>query len=306
VATGKAAGGLAVAAGVTAIALQLQIRIPSRAELGESFVPRPEVARISALGFRAVMADYYWLQAVQVVGGAERDPSEHASFLGRLIDVVTTVDPWVGHPYRFAAVWMVDTEKSVRAANQILARGIAHHPREWRNRFYLGFNHFFYLEENARAADVLEPAIPLPGAPTYLKRLVARLRAETDGLETAAAFLAELIESTQDEYARAEYEKALDEIETERRARFLDAAREEYRRRAGADIGSVEDLVRGPHRVLSELPPEPNGWEWALSEQDGRIVSTYYWSRYETHVHPVDRERRRRWRDERNREGGST
>ena len=34
--------------------------------------------------------------------------------IGRLIDVVTALDPWVGHPYRFAAVWLTDSEQSVR------------------------------------------------------------------------------------------------------------------------------------------------------------------------------------------------
>ena len=40
----------------------------ARVERGSLFVPRPEVARVTALGFDAVLADYYWLQAVQVVG----------------------------------------------------------------------------------------------------------------------------------------------------------------------------------------------------------------------------------------------
>ena len=48
--------------------------------------------------------------------------------IGRLIDVVTTLDPWVGHPYRFAALWMTDDESAVRKANELLERGIAHHP----------------------------------------------------------------------------------------------------------------------------------------------------------------------------------
>ncbi len=275
-------GLLAAAIGVAHVA-HARLPVASPAEQGEPFVPRPEVARATSLGFAAVLADYYWLRAVQIVGG-EPNPEHHGHLLGRFIDVVTTLDPWVSHPYRFAAVWMVEDEEAVRAANRLLERAIEYHPDDWRMHFYLGFNHFYYLGDNETAADALEPAVRLRGAPTYLSRLVARLRADREGLDTAEAFLRELLKSAPDPYAAAEYEKALDEIETERRARFLDRARERYRERNGRDIASVEDLVRGPSPVLERLPPEPNDWEWVLHEETGKIVSSFYMYRYEPHV----------------------
>ncbi len=276
------------------------------ADLREEFVPRPELARIAALGFDAALSDYYWLRAVQVLGGA-MNPIEHATYFGRVIDVVTTLNPWVDHPYRFAAVWLTDTPENVRTANRLLERGIRHHPDDWRNRFYLGFNHYFYLAENRAGADWLETAVGLPKAPLYLGRLVARLRSEAaDGdIEIAAEFLVRLFEDAPDEYIRAEYAKALDEVETERRARRLDAARAEYRRRSGRDITAVEDLLRGSQPVLRALPPELHDWEWVLDEKSGEIVSSYYGKRYQLHAHPSDRERRRRWGVESETAGGA-
>jgi tetratricopeptide (TPR) repeat protein len=208
-----------------------------------------------------------------------------------LIDVVTALDPFVGHAYRFAAVWMTDDEAAVRHANEILERGIEHHPDDWRNRFYLGFNHFFYLGENAEAAAALTPALGLPGAPRYLGRLAARLRSEGDGgeLESAAAFLHELLRQTPDPFARAEYEKALDEIETERHARRLDLARTEYERRHGRDIERVEDLVRVAPPVLAGLPREPHGFEWTLDPESGQIVSSYVGHRYRVRIDAMNR-----------------
>jgi hypothetical protein len=271
---------------------------PSAAEQAESFVPRPELVRTASLGFTALAADYYWLQAVQVVGAANFAPSRSADYIGKLLDVVTELDPWVDHPYRFGAVWMTDSEKSIRHANTLLRRGIAYHPEDWRDRFYLGFNQFYYLEENEAAAETLEPATRLTRAPAYLSPLVARLRSQSGGLDSAAIFLDELARQAPDGYKRAEYEKALDEVETERRARFLDDARREYQRRNGRDITAVGDLLAGPSPVLRQIPAEPNGWEWKLSEA-GQIVSTYYGSRYVVHRNPVDEEQRARLRAER-------
>lgn len=270
-------------------------------ERGELFVPRPEHARLSSLGFDAVLSDYYWLQAIQILGAERAGIGDRAPLLGRLIDVVTTLDPWVGHPYRFAAVWLTDSLESVRQANRLLERGIAYHPEDWRNRHYLGFNHFFYLGDDATAADVLETAVGLPRAPRYLASLVAKLRLQRDGLDTAATFLTELAASTPDEYARAEYLKALDEIEVERHARFLDQARETHRERAGRDIGRVEDLLLGERPVLRALPPaHPNfaGFRWTLDEESGRIVSSFYGARYRPHAQASDEERRQRWRSQ--------
>lgn len=261
-------------------------------ELGDAFVPDPHVAKVMALGFDAAVADFYWLKAIQAVGGGVQVDERLGSHLGKLIDVVTTLDPWVDHPYRFAAIWMTEGRENVLTANRLLERGIAHHPEEWRNRFYLGFNLFYYLTQHEAAADQLQIASLLPGAPPYLGRLVARLRAETADIDVAEAFLHELIRNTDDETIRQGYMAALDEIEIEKKARFLDRAREAFNTLNARDIVSVDELVSGPHPMLEKLPDaEPEslpaalrrGSVWRLDLESDEIVSTYYDRRYQLH-----------------------
>ena len=290
--------------GAAALAIVLSIalasaRLPNApAHTGDvAFVPEPSLAKLAAFGFDAVLGDFSWLQAVQIVGSDEslvgRSP-----YIGRLIDVVTTLDPHVDHAYRFAAVWMTDDEAAVRHANAILERGIAYHPDDWRNRFYLGFNRFFYLGENGAAADAIAPAVGLPGAPRYLGRLAARLRSEAGGgdIESAAAFLHELLRQTPDPQAKAEYERALDEIETERRARLLDVARREFERRHGRDLSRVEDLVDVAPPVLRALPAEPHGSGWKLDPESGQIVSSHVGHRYQVRIDGANRRLLERFR----------
>jgi hypothetical protein len=285
-----------------------QIPATTRVQRGESFIPKPELAKATSLGFDPLMADFYWLWAVQVVGGTDVGPSQHAKKLGQLIDLVTTLDPWVDHPYRFAAVWMIDSEESVRAANRLLERGIRHHPDDWRNYFHLGFNHFFYLQENGIAADWLEKGSVLDGAPRYLPRLVAKLRSESADIYAAAVFLEQLVREARDEETRAWHQGALDEIEIEHHARSLDLARNNYQKLFGKDITSVEDLTKGEHPVLERLPSaEPSalpqalrrGSTWELDEKGDRVISSYYGRRYEISVHALDAERTERWKAER-------
>jgi tetratricopeptide (TPR) repeat protein len=269
------------------------------------------VAKVAALGFDALVADYHWLQAVQVVGGNDIVEASHANHIAKLVDVVTTLNPHVSHPYRFAAVWLDHDEELVREGNRLLRRGIEFHPEDWRQYFYLGFNHFFHLGEFEEAAVALEAAMDLPGAPTYLPRLVARLRSESGDIEVAEVLLRELLEDTREEDARARLQIALDEIEIEYKARHLDRAREAYRKLTGTDIESVEDLVHGSRAVLDRLPsPEPDaippalsrGSVWILDPETDRIVSSYLGARYEVHFSAVDRLARKTERE--NRESG--
>ena len=210
---------------------------------------------------------------------------------------MTTLNPHVDHPYRFAAVWLTHSPDQVREGNRLLEKAIAYHPDDWRNAFYLGFNHFYYLGDFVAAADALEHAVRLPGAPKWVPRLVARLKSEQGDIDVAAVFLRQLMEQSSDEEEIAKLAAALDEIEIEYKARHLDRAREAYRQLAGRDIQDVGDLVRKPYRVLERLPsPEPDalppslrrGSIWKVNKRD-RIVSTYYGSRYEVHFAGHDR-----------------
>lgn len=288
-------------AAAAALGVHSQIAVPRRADLGEPFVPRPGVARLSSVGFHTLMADFYWLRAVQVVGSALH-PEHHGTVLGRYVDVVTTLDPWVGHPYRFAAVWLIGSEEDVRHANRLLRRSFPYHPDEWRNRFYLGFNLFYYLEEPMEASVWLERAARLEGSPPYLGALAARLRAGKGGLDVAEALVREMLQDADDPSRREAYEEVLEEIATERIARRLDAARKRYRERYGRDIQEVEDLVRGEDPVLSRLPPEPHGEGWVLDEESGEIVSAHYDRRYRPTYDPEERAARDGWRVDKNRD----
>jgi hypothetical protein len=285
-------------------------RIPSTTDVerGEAFVPDPALTKAFSLGFDAVLADYYWLQAVQAVGGQTQPDAEMGSHLGKLIDLVTTLNPRVDHPYRFAAIWLTESEEVVRTANRLLRRSFPYHPEEWRNRFYLGFNYFYYLLDNEQAAAALEEASALPGSPPYLPRLVARLNSATTDIDVAEVFLLQMVEDARDRQTRAGYQAALDEIEVEKKARFLDQARRAFEKLNGRDIMSVDELVSGPHPILAALPsPEPDalpaplsrGSVWKLDFESDEIISTYYDSRYVLHSTGFEHERAKEWKQAR-------
>ena len=102
----------------------------SRVKRGELLVPSPENARLWSLGFDAAVADYYWLRALEVVGGEMGAVEQRGELIASLIEVVTGIDPWVDHPYRFAAVWLIRDAEMIRRGNQLLKRGISYRSEE--------------------------------------------------------------------------------------------------------------------------------------------------------------------------------
>ncbi|HUV38140.1 MAG TPA: hypothetical protein VMY39_00930, partial [Planctomycetota bacterium] len=80
----------------------------ARAVDDDVFALRPETARAAALGFDALVADYHWLRAIQLVGSNQRVLARHTGAIARLIETVTLLDPWVDHPYRFATLFLTD------------------------------------------------------------------------------------------------------------------------------------------------------------------------------------------------------
>ncbi|MCP3984696.1 MAG: hypothetical protein GY723_09920 [bacterium] len=260
-----------------------------RTAADESYLPDPAMAKLTSFGFDALLADFYWLQAVQLLGGPEgaRGKSHR---IGALVDLVTRLNPRVDHPYRFAALWMTDDLAAVHKANVLIQRGIEAHPDDWRNHFHLAFNYFFFLGENQRAAEVLATAVVLPRAPVYLGRLAARLRSDRGGLSAASAFLATLLQGAEDPQAREAYEQALQQVETERLARVLDRARQTFRERHARDIVSIDELVTVSPSVLERLPPDPFGSGWDLNKE-GVIVSSGIGYRYVPQIDATNRQR---------------
>ncbi len=284
----KAALGMAFALAVFGFHRPIPATTPF--EQDEVFLPRPGVAKVAALGFDSVISDYYWIQVLYKVGGSMENTASYSSYVAKAIELVTTLNPWVDHPYRFAAIWLTDSEADVRKANEILTQGIEYHPDDWRNHFYLGFNQFYYLKENEAAIASFENCITREGAPAYLPRLIARLRSESSDIEAAAIFLQQMVMTAEHEYEKAIYQAALDEIEVEVKARFLEGARDQFAQLHGRDIERVEDLTSGDHPILSGVPrAEPDalpesrrrGDYWYLDEETGKVTSSYYGRRYE-------------------------
>src|SRR5215831_11806522 len=80
------------------------------------FLPSAEVIKKLSLAHNGLMADIYWMRAVQYYGGRRLKNQSGFPLLGRLIDIATTLDPQLLHAYRFGSIFL--SERKPIGANE--------------------------------------------------------------------------------------------------------------------------------------------------------------------------------------------
>lgn len=227
---------------------------------------RPEFA----LGFRNVLSDIVWLQAIQISGTRSLARSDYDR-LYRLLCTVSDYDPRFLIPYLLGGLVLGESPNHAREAFRTLERGWRNHPGDWRLPFYMGYTSYFILGDPIEGGRLMGDASRLPGSPVYLPRLSARMLAEAKAPETALSFLQEMIAKETDPQRRDVLIRRALDVAVERDIQRIERAIEEYRTARGNGPGTLDDLLTAG--FLHVVPKEPNGGKYYLSD-DGQVRSS--------------------------------
>jgi tetratricopeptide (TPR) repeat protein len=254
----------------------LQVRIDAQRAVTPKlqrfmYLPRGEYLRVAVLGYEQVVADLLWIQAIQAMG--EPTVTEEAGrWLYRALDVITTLDPRFVRVYEAGGIALVTLVVLAEESNRILEKGIRNNPDYWALPYLLGFNYYFELHDDAKAADSIARASQLPGAPEYLAPLAVRLYASAREPQVAIDLLARMYEQTSDENVKRVLEQRLKEVVVERDLQLLEEAISRYRKLHKRAPERLEDLV-GPG-LLRALPREPFGGRYLYDPQTQTVGSS--------------------------------
>ena len=240
-----------------------------------------EVSRPFSFGFRALLSDVTFMEAIQVLGGIKKfrtaaDGADDDRVLDRLLTYSTDLDPKFAGAYRFAGNAMPrhtldEKVTNVLQAEAILRKGARERPDDWRISFELGFLQSYYLGRFDEAARNLAVAARAEGSPAYLGLLATRAAADAGDLDFAERMATVMASEATEEATRTEWEKRLVDLRMERDLRGLEAAAARYQKRTGGRPPSLEALVKSGD--LSRLPTEPHGGRYQLGP-DGAPRST--------------------------------
>jgi hypothetical protein len=222
-----------------------------------------------AFGFRNVMADVVWLQAVQVAGTRKLTPTEYDR-LYVLLNVEADLDPKFEMPYFLGGLVLGESPQHGREALRLFERGKVTHPADWRFPFYIGFTHYFSLGDALAGGGAMAEAARLPGSPAYLPGLASRMLSEAREPEAALALLETITRQENDPVRRSVLERRILEVAVERDLLALERAVERYREKMGVAPGDLPALVR--EGILEGIPPEPNGGRYVI-DRGGKVRS---------------------------------
>jgi hypothetical protein len=219
-----------------------------------------------SLGYAPLLADIYWTRAVQYYGARVGTPEATFELLAPLLDITTTLDPKLMIAYRFGAIFLSEPAPAgagrADLAVDLVKKGIAANPDEWRLYQDLGFLYSIHLKDYQKAADSYLEGSKNPNAQIYMKVLAATVAQKGDSLETSKMIWSEVYASTQDELIRkraVEHLKALDAALDLRR---LNEIAEEYGRKFGRYPATIQEL-RDAGLVGGKLR-DPEGYAYGM------------------------------------------
>lgn len=244
------------------------------------YLPEGIYLKTFSLGFDQVMADIIWLSVIQVVG--EKKISEEGyEWIYHALEVVTTLDRKFDYAYQFGGIILSTLGDKIEMSNNLLEKGLKENPSVWQIPFYLGFNHFFYMDDYSKAAEYISLASKLPGHPAYLPLLAARLFVQAQSPDIALEFLARMHSEAKDEKVRMEIDERAKEVIVERDIQFLEGGIKRYIATYKRDPEGVEDLVASG--IINIIPKEPFGGYYYIDKVTKEIKSSMKKERMRLH-----------------------
>jgi hypothetical protein len=232
----------------------------------------PTVIKLLSLDYQNLIADLIFSRTMSYYGGKvnrrEKVDSQTWQQIYERLDLASELDPYFVDPYFFGQAHLTWGAGLVKEANALLERGYQHRTEDWVIPFFIGFNHFYFLQNNAQAAVYLMEASKRPGSSSLVGLLAARLGSKSGATEISIAFLSQLELQTEEEAARKlirDRRTALEGIWV------LEQAVERYRQQFGKQPEDLHILVK--KGFLKRLPTDPYGGDYYLNGE-GKVWTT--------------------------------
>jgi tetratricopeptide (TPR) repeat protein len=261
----------------------------------ELYVRSGETLKRMALSYDAILADIYWIRAVQYFGGTRLDTRPGRSYdrLYPLLDIATTLDPQFNIAYRFGAVFLAEAYPNgpgqPDSAIRLLKKGFAANPTRWQYLHDIGFVYYWWLRDYQGAARWFERARAVPGAPEWLAPLAAVTLTKGGDRAGARALWEHMLETGEHEYLRRIARHRLGQLRVLDDLDVLNARLARVREKTGHPATSWAALAPHPG-VAAEPPLDPAGVPYVLDPATGLAsVSTkspYYPLPLETQPRP--------------------
>ena len=226
-----------------------------------------------AFGCEGLMADWYWMQSLQYIGGKiDKAQSginmEDLSVLNpRLLypylDTATSLDPHFIAAYSYGAIVLpsINPENAIAIAQ----KGIANNPDEWRLYQHLGYI-YWRLKDYEMAAVNYEKGSMIAGSPTFMKLMAASMKTEGGSRDTARSIYRQMLAESSEDQTRYVAELRLKQLDAMDELDAIDRVLGDMSEKSGKCVNSLNEIL--PILISVKLP---EGKEFRI-DRSNRLV----------------------------------
>jgi hypothetical protein len=239
------------------------------------YLTSPAAVKRMSLSYAAVLADVYWIRALQYYGGTRRSTEGKKTYdlLYPLLDISTTLDPLFGIAYRFGATFLAEEYPGGAGrpdlAVKLLQKGLAAEPRNWRFMQDIGFVYYWWRGDYREAAGWFSKAADVPGAPWWMKSLAAVTLAQGGDRSSSRQLWLSLLEGAENDWMRRTATHRLRQLDALDQIEQLQSIVRLYMSKTGSVPGGWPPLVRA--RYLRGIPVDPEGTVYAIDPLSGAV-----------------------------------
>lgn len=245
---------------------------------GESvlYIRSGETVKRLSLSNAALLADLYWVRAVQYYGGnrLSKLPNRRYDLLYPLLDITTSLDPQFNIAYRFGAIFLAESYPGGAGrpdlAIALLEKGSRSNPTRWQYLQDIGFVHYWWRNDFLAAAAWFRKAGDVPGAPWWLRSLAAVTLAQGGDRRSSRLLWQSLGDTGGDAWLRRNAAFRLAQLDALDAIDRLSALVRAHEARTGRWPSGWEVLVR--EGVIGGIPPDPTGVPYALDGDTGAVT----------------------------------
>ena len=227
------------------------------------YVRAPEAARRLALSYQSLLADVYWIRAVQHYGSTKlsSDPGKQYDLLYPLLDLTTSLDPRFNVAYSFGSIFLAELPPGGPGrpdlAIALLEKGLRAQPQKWEFAQAIGFVHYWWLQDYGEAAAWFARAAAFTDAPEWLGPLAATTLAEGGRRDSSRLLWQQVARDAEDEWFRNEAERRLRQLDAMDQLDALQQVIAAFQQSAGRPPSGWEELWRAGY--LPGIPVDPAG-----------------------------------------------
>lgn len=203
------------------------------------------------LGMEGLLADLYWMQALQYIGAKFEKSGDQTINIGDMrkynlklvypyLDNATSLDPKFMAAYEFGAVVLpaIDGNEAIKIAE----KGIRNNPDDFRLYSHLGY--IYWRSDNyKKAAEVYAAGAKLKNAPPFLEFMAAQMQNKGGSRETAREIYRQMFEQSVDKQSKENAELKLLELDWFDERDAINPILQDFKEKNGRCANNLSDIL---------------------------------------------------------------